>query len=118
MVVCQNIGDDETTYYIVKAQAEERTPPPKTPSISSSYTAQGQYTSHPFFFFLSLSLSLTYLLGNRPRTTYWPKMTQGQIMRLVLTFIVYLQDDIIDEEGLLVIGTGGMNLQNIHTNMM
>ena len=39
-------------------------------------------------------------------------------MRLVLTFIVYLQDDIIDQEGLLVIGTGGMNLQNIHTNMM
>ena len=118
MVVCQNIGDDETTYYIVEAQVSRRTNNnTKDPSIILVHST---VTIHipSLLLLLPLSLSLTYLLGNRPRTTYWPKMAQGQIMRLVLTFIVYLQDDIIDEEGLLVIGTGGMNLQNIHTNMM
>lgn len=78
-------------------------PPPSPTSSTSTHHHQHQHHHHNIIF-------ITYLLGNRPRTSDWPKMTECQIMRLILTFIIDLKNDIIDKKSLLVVGARGVNL--------
>mmetsp|Transcript_1421 Transcript_1421/g.2992 ORF Transcript_1421/g.2992 Transcript_1421/m.2992 type:complete len:648 (+) Transcript_1421:52-1995(+) len=57
------------------------------------------------------------LFGNGPGTPHGPKVAQGQVVRLVLGFVVDLHDDVVDKEGFVSIGSRGMNLGDRSVNI-
>mmetsp|Transcript_12503 Transcript_12503/g.31473 ORF Transcript_12503/g.31473 Transcript_12503/m.31473 type:complete len:456 (+) Transcript_12503:618-1985(+) len=52
------------------------------------------------------------LLGDRTRTTDGPEVAEGQLVGLVLGFVVNFHDNIVDKETFVSIGSGSVNLGN------